>query len=333
MNFYASWLQNRRWIPVRTLQLQPPLFPRSPLPHLLWYQRLCNRLRFRHQQSHTLLTKYKIHLWLSNNNNNSLNHSHYSRNCRRNHKCSLNHNRNRNRNPLHNSQWAWYPSRLRPQPPLLFLHSNMGNKSPRSLNSSNIIHNLTTLRSSRIRSTLRTLLRSNIQHKVLFLQLFFPQNSYFIRRLFFCFLGIPPYQGAPQSYYPPPARPPFPQQYAQRPAYQQQLTVHFDFTFNDILYTSIFVGYGHSNLNCWLKIKHLQPYGQPGRPSGFPPGATSAPPQAYGYPQGYPQQAAQVLSSIYNLFSKQSSATYAEEVVLPRKKKIWTPRLWLQIFG
>lgn len=70
--------------------------------------------------------------------------------------------------------------------------------------------------------------------------------------------GMPPYQGAPQGYYPPPARPPFAQQYPQRPTYQQQLT----------------------------------PYGQPGRPGGFPPNAAGGP-QAYGYPQGYPQQSAQ----------------------------------------
>uniref|UniRef100_A0A0N5AEF3 SWI/SNF complex subunit SMARCC2 n=1 Tax=Syphacia muris TaxID=451379 RepID=A0A0N5AEF3_9BILA len=71
--------------------------------------------------------------------------------------------------------------------------------------------------------------------------------------------AMPPYQGAPQGYYPPPARPPFAQQYAQRPPYQQ-----------------------------------LPPYGQPGRPGSFPPGAPGGPPpQAYTYPQTYPQQNAQ----------------------------------------
>ncbi|VDK48118.1 unnamed protein product, partial [Anisakis simplex] len=70
------------------------------------------------------------------------------------------------------------------------------------------------------------------------------------------------YQGGPaQAYYGQPgARPPYPQQYAQRPPYQQP----------------------------------MQSYGQPVRAAGFPPGAGGAPPgQPYGYPQGYPPQGAQ----------------------------------------
>ncbi|KAK6109442.1 SWIRM domain family protein [Brugia pahangi] len=70
------------------------------------------------------------------------------------------------------------------------------------------------------------------------------------------------YQNAPsQGYYGQPGtRPPYPQQYAQRPSYQQP----------------------------------MQAYGQPVRPS-FPPTSAAAPPpgQSYGYPQGYPPQGPQ----------------------------------------
>ncbi|VDN06388.1 unnamed protein product [Thelazia callipaeda] len=82
-----------------------------------------------------------------------------------------------------------------------------------------------------------------------------------------------PQQYPPQSYQNPPAqgyygqpaaRPPYPQQYAQRPPYQQP----------------------------------MQGYGQPVR-SSFPPTSVAAPPpgQGYGYPQGYPPQGPQYAPS------------------------------------